>query len=248
MKKHSFEHVKKYIESRRFKCLSTSYTGSHKKIKLLCPNDHIIEMSWNSFYNNKAGCRLCAVEKVRKSIDEVKSIIINSGYEWISGDYKDVYSKLKVKCKEGHIFIVRFDSIVNGHYCSICSNKNAALKRTGENNYMWVSDRSLVYRPYTDRFHNISYRKQILNEQNNICPICDKIIEKNIAFHHIDYDKGNDNRENLVAVHNKCHPRTNGSTKNRLYWKQILSEKNKKILQENMREHTPSHFRATTSA
>ena len=43
-----------------------------------------------------------------------------------------------------------------------------------------------------------------------------------LCIHHIDYDKKNNNPENLITLCNSCHTKTN--IKNRDYWKNYYSE------------------------
>jgi 5-methylcytosine-specific restriction endonuclease McrA len=78
-------------------------------------------------------------------------------------------------------------------------------------NIKWVADRKLVHMPYTSAFYNLDYRYIILEEQQQICLICGTKIEDYdgvFQLHHIDYDKQNDKRENLVFLCNSCHTKT----------------------------------------
>lgn len=95
-----------------------------------------------------------------------------------------------------------------------------ALK--GEKNHMWNPDREQRFAPYTEKLYDKDYRKQILLEQKHICPICNKKLKDRKELHHIDSNKQNDEKENLVFLHSKCHNKTKG--RNRNYWKRKLEK------------------------
>lgn len=63
----------------------------------------------------------------------------------------------------------------------------------------------------TPKFYGDGFRKQILEEQNFKCGECG-ISNTNIVFdlHHIDYDKKNDDRKNLIFLCRICHGKTSG--------------------------------------
>lgn len=63
-----------------------------------------------------------------------------------------------------------------------------------------------------------SIRNEILMRDNSQCMLCHK--SKVLNVHHIDYDRSNDGRSNLVTLCTICHGRTNF---NRKYWRQFLS-------------------------
>lgn len=60
-------------------------------------------------------------------------------------------------------------------------------------------------------------RKEILQRDNNKCYLCDitKIKNRNLSVHHIDYNKRNCSKNNLITLCLSCHIKTNF---NRDYW------------------------------
>jgi len=62
---------------------------------------------------------------------------------------------------------------------------------------------------YTALFYNNDYRIKIIENQNNICPICSDELDFSAHLHHIDYNKKNDNQDNLIFLHPSCHMKTN---------------------------------------
>lgn len=95
-------------------------------------------------------------------------------------------------------------------------------KRTGPKNHNWIPDREQRFAPYTAKFYDKDYRQFIFETNNNgneICPIC---LKKEISeLHHINYNKQNDNKKNLIFLCISCHRRTNH---NRDYWYKKLKK------------------------
>ena len=91
--------------------------------------------------------------------------------------------------------------------------KNGTTK--GENNPNWNNGSS--FEPYSPEF-NKEKKHQILERDNYTCQCPDCEHKPNILHvHHIDYNKKNNNPENLTTLCNSCHTKTNGKN-NRQYW------------------------------
>jgi len=87
-----------------------------------------------------------------------------------------------------------------------------------ENHPNWLG--GISNSPYPFEF-NDKIKKEIKERDNYICNICNKKTQK-LAIHHIDYDKLNINKNNLISLCYKCHSITNY---NRDKWKIFLNEK-----------------------
>ena len=99
-------------------------------------------------------------------------------------------------------------------------------KISGENSYRWIEDRVQRFAPYTEKFFEVEFRNQIKIEQKNLDPITEEPLKEDAHLHHIDYDKTNDKRENLIFLNKNIHFKTNT---NREHWYEILLEINKEI-------------------
>lgn len=103
-------------------------------------------------------------------------------------------------------------------YCNNC-------KVNGERNPGYIDGRKYDGNDtYTSLFYNLKFRDKILKNQNYTCPICLEELSSNSHLHHIDYDKKNDNENNLIFLHLSCHMKTNF---NREFWKVFFENHNK---------------------
>lgn len=75
----------------------------------------------------------------------------------------------------------------------------------------WLGGKSIVYPTVFNR----SLKKEIKEHYKYKCQICKKYSKIRMAVHHIDYNKNNCRRSNLIALCQKCHSQTNH---NRNYW------------------------------
>jgi Zn finger protein HypA/HybF involved in hydrogenase expression len=124
--------------------------------------------------------------------------------------------------------------------CTICGIhiSFAAIKcnhcaKTGIYHPNWIDGRS--YEPYTIEFTE-GLKEQIRNRDNHICqnPECNMTEEEHIivfgkvlTIHHIDYNKQNCSKSNLITLCYSCNTRANF---NRNYWKEFYSKKLQEIL------------------
>lgn len=76
---------------------------------------------------------------------------------------------------------------------------------SGENNASWRG--GIARLPYPYEFTKV--REQVLKRDNYTCRECGKNRDEVIlAVHHIDYDKNNNNEENLITLCFSCHAKT----------------------------------------
>lgn len=90
---------------------------------------------------------------------------------------------------------------------------------SGENNPNWCGGTS-NYKFYGSAFTKL-VKQQILERDNYKCqyPTCVEIHDR-LCVHHIDYNKKNNNPENLITLGDSCHSKTN-SKNNRQYWSEF---------------------------
>jgi len=85
-------------------------------------------------------------------------------------------------------------------------------KLVGKDNPSWLGGISKL--PYLFKF-NKKLKKQIRNRDNHTCQLCGMTEEnhlnkykQNLCIHHIDYDKKNCDKNNLISLCNSCHGKT----------------------------------------
>jgi len=104
-------------------------------------------------------------------------------------------------------------TIGKGVYCSM---KCRGIGEEGSRNIMWQGGKS--FEPYSIEWTN-KLKREIRKRDNYTCQMCGVIWNKKgkeFAVHHIDYDKKNCDKENLITLCHNCHSKTNA---NREYWK-----------------------------
>ena len=110
-------------------------------------------------------------------------------------------------------------------FCSMkCKNSSHAIDMEGKGNPAWLGG---INNPYDTRF-NKRLKIEIKKEFGYKCFECGE--QKLLQVHHIDYNKENSVKENLVPLCCSCHCKTNY---NRDIWKEKLSKK----LQEWRQSH-----------
>ena len=94
------------------------------------------------------------------------------------------------------------------------------INRNGEKSSNWQGGISFIARGYGIEF-NKELKQQILERDNYTCqnPQCGIEIGnyKGLDVHHIDYNKKNNDEENLITLCKNCHAKTFGKN-NRQYW------------------------------
>lgn len=95
-----------------------------------------------------------------------------------------------------------------------------------EKHYNWRGGISKL--PYSFNFTE-RLKEKIRKRDNYICQSCNKTqkqelkdLERKLAIHHIDYNKKNCNRDNLISLCYSCNTKANF---NRTYWQKIYQKK-----------------------
>ena len=113
--------------------------------------------------------------------------------------YKDGRSLINNNCLDCGVEISW-----NAKRCIRCCN-------TKQNNPRWLGGISFL--PYPPEF-NDELKEEIKRRDNYTCQRCFKK-HKVLSVHHIDYNKWNCNKNNLITLGNECNAIVNG---NRDYW------------------------------
>jgi len=121
--------LKKIAQSRGGDCLGASHTNSsRKKFLWRCAEGH----TWEALADSvKRGtwCPICSRNKQKKTIDEMRGLAKQRDGECLSQVYVNAHTKLKWKCKNGHIFKSTPSKVKQGRWCRECGNRRAAFNR-----------------------------------------------------------------------------------------------------------------------
>lgn len=66
---------------------------------------------------------------IRKTLEEVKEILLSRGFLFISGEYKNYLSKIEVRCTCGNVYISNLRNICDGYKCKKCGVERSAKSR-----------------------------------------------------------------------------------------------------------------------
>jgi len=115
----TLKEMKKIARSRGGKCLSKKYISSRSKLEWECKEGH----KWfttPSSVKHGSWCAKC-YGNVKYDIKNIKELAKKRGGKCLSDKYDGSHSKLKWKCKEGHIWETIPNDIRQGKWCGICS-------------------------------------------------------------------------------------------------------------------------------
>ncbi len=100
-----------------------------------------------------------------------------------------------------------------------CSRRCKYEYMVGENSPSWQGGKSFEIYPHG---WTETLRRSIRSRDNHICQICGKEQgERTLHVHHIDYDKGNYDKRNLISLCAACHGRTNRVSMHQ-FWRRFL--------------------------
>lgn len=126
-----FNSIVKEFKAEKYTVLTKEidYINTKTKIKTECPLKHLYHVSYHGFKHKKNRCPKCQKNNNKINTEDIVEEITSRGYEYISGDYKDQLSKIKIKCNKHGIFEKMFTNFKYGNQgCPKCSNENMSIK------------------------------------------------------------------------------------------------------------------------
>ncbi len=114
------------------KCLSDKYYNVKTKLDFECAKGHKWTTTGASI-NNGNWCHECAKKRVADFHRNTLEVYINAakelGGKCLSAEYIDSKTKLQYQCAQGHTWYSVPTSILQGHWCGICGQKETANKQ-----------------------------------------------------------------------------------------------------------------------
>ena len=229
MKRLTYEFVKEQFEKEDYKLLSREYINNRTKLIYRCPEGHEHSIKFSDWKQNRR-CPICSrekgVAKRRIPLEFIKTSFEKENYILLSTKYKNCEQKLDYICPEGHKHNITWHNWKTGYRCPICANMRHSLDFFGSNHPNWKG--GIACEPYCPVWLDKEFKQMILERDNYECqnPDCWGTGSK-LTGHHIDYNKKNCNRSNIITICDSCNTRANF---NREYWKKFY----KKIMKEKI--------------
>lgn len=117
----SFEEVLDRFSSAGLTLCSVSYMNSHSRLRYVCPNGHVRSASAASVVSDK-GCLECYTDSFH-STKSFSEFAAEFGYEVVSGEYVNNYTKVELMCPRGHVVPVAPMNFLAGKRCVVCSRE-----------------------------------------------------------------------------------------------------------------------------
>jgi len=104
-----------------------TYVNSKKGVLLECKEGHQWTPKPHNIYSGK-WCRICSCRD-EDAINRFTKIVSDKGGELLD-EYTNTREKVSIKCKNGHVWKVKPNSVVNGTWCIICANVDPEVAKT----------------------------------------------------------------------------------------------------------------------
>jgi DNA-directed RNA polymerase subunit RPC12/RpoP len=210
----SIEFIRSKFAKEGYKLLTEVYKNVKQKLDYVCPKGHkhsIIYSDWRIGHR----CPYCA-GCFKKNILFVKKEFEQEGYKLLTKKYKNAFQKLKYVCPSGHKHSTSWAKWSMGRRCPTC----AIVNNSGKNHYNWQG--GIACEPYCSIWLDKEFKEGIRSRDNHQCqnPDCWGTSKK-LCGHHIDYNKKNCRRDNIITVCNSCNGRANID---RGYWMKFYQE------------------------
>ena len=137
--------IKKSFEDEGYTLLTTEYKNNNQKLDFICSKGHKHNITWSNWSHiiNPQRCGKCA-KNTHVSIQQIKELFFNKGYDVILPDKKKIYGneKLSYICSKGHKHQISYTILKAGQSsCPYCANqaqiKFDTIKRSFEDeNYI----------------------------------------------------------------------------------------------------------------
>lgn len=101
-------------------CLSNEYSNSKSKLSWKCKKGHVWESSIQTINRRQTWCPTCRGWRASININDMKEMSATRGGECLSRKYTNAKTKLKWRCKEGHIWWAIPDNVRRGTWCPKC--------------------------------------------------------------------------------------------------------------------------------
>ncbi len=117
-------------DERGGKCLSKKYINCDALLKWMCEKEHIWQATIASVKHSNRWCPKCWRLSIQPTVEQLSKIAQIRGGNLLSTKYKNNTTKMKWKCKQGHIWKSTSASVKNqGSWCPNCLYKSENMCR-----------------------------------------------------------------------------------------------------------------------
>ena len=218
-KRLTYEFVKESFEKEGYILLSERYINAHVKLRYICSKGHKHTIDWDHWQRGKK-CPYCAGNG-KLTISRVKQSFKKEGYILLSEGHINNKQKLDYICSMGHRHSVAWYHWKQGNRCPTCHKLNLF----GSGNPSWNGGKS--FEPYCSVWKDLEYKEDIKERDSYKClnPCCDSPNKKDLAIHHVDYNKKNCGPRNLITVCRSCNSKANSDRIWHKAWYQAILNK-----------------------
>lgn len=186
--KYTLEEVRSELLKEGYILLSDEYINSKTKLKTICPNGHLYNVSFDKW---KSGRRcLCQTGKSRITFEKIKKCFEDRSYVLLSTECTSTKQYLDYICPNGHKHSIRADHFMNGHGCPYCAgrpvlNIKVIREEFEKDGYVLLTDeyinssQKLYYICPNGHKHYITWANWKTGYR---CPECAHTYKKNIEF------------------------------------------------------------------
>lgn len=135
--KYTIEDMREMARARDGECLSGTYVNNETPLKWRCANGHIWEAPPAGVrpYSEKSPgswCPVCARDKFRLTIEDMRAVARDRGGECLSNDYINSRTKLRWRCADGHVWLAKpnkvkpWGPLQRSSWCPFCARQRPA--------------------------------------------------------------------------------------------------------------------------
>ncbi|RHZ61738.1 hypothetical protein Glove_346g120 [Diversispora epigaea] len=116
---HSIEIAKALARTRNGECISSDYINNKAPLQWKCDKGHTWTTNLNKIKDYYQWCPTCGGRN--RTIFDMKILAQKNNGNCLSERYYDAHTKLLWRCEKSHIWEAPSQSILRGHWCSLCS-------------------------------------------------------------------------------------------------------------------------------
>lgn len=117
---------------RRGWILIKPYKDWYTRLEMKCARKHPITMSVSNFLHGRHKsnkCMECELEDLRYTLADVQQMAHKNGGRCLEEEYKNVGTKMRFQCKDGHTWDTTFSKILIGRWCPDCNSSGKVVRK-----------------------------------------------------------------------------------------------------------------------